>query len=415
MADQKRTHHKEQKEPEKNRPKKVTEQLYDQHKALDEGSNTPLRNLSADDHAALIADTQTAQQQANLVIQLQRVYGNSYVQHLLSSNALQAKLKVGSPDDVYEREADRVANSIQRQIEEEEELQMKSAPEVQRQVEEEEEIQTKVTRTQSTSLSSLEESINVARDGGQPLAEPTRAALEPHFGYDFSEVRVHTDAEADRLSRQLEAEAFTTGKDVFFRESAYQPNSDSGQQLISHELTHVVQQGKGSVKQMMGDIGRDRDALEKDAASSNQVVSEARAAVSAIQRQASVEAPPAEAGAEAGIEEARLSALKMVWDSLVVVRLQEAYDALSSEQPDVQLAIDKLKEAHETAGPIREAYANVPLTRARVTGFRQTLVGLCAALGAHIGIKHPLSELSDTINPSAGLMKSWIDGVKEVL
>jgi hypothetical protein len=402
MVDRKRTHRKEQKELEKNRPKKAIEQLHDKHKAQGEGGTTDLGSLSANDHADLIANTQTAQQQANLVIQLQRIYGNSYVQNLLNSHTLQAKLRVGSADDIYEKEADRVADTIQRQTEEEE-LQMKSAPQVQRQVEEEEEIQTKVTGTQSTGLGPLEESINEARSVGQPLEETTRAALEPHFGYDFNEVRVHTGTEADRLSRQLGAEAFTTGKDIFFREGAYQPDSDSGRQLISHELTHVVQQGKGS------------SALERESASSNRIIGEARVSVSAIQRQASVEAPPAGAGAEAGIEEARLSALKMMWDSLVVVRLQEAYDALSGEQPDVQLTIDKLKGAHEAAGPIREAYANVPLTRARVSGFRQTLVGLCAALGAHIGIKHPLSELGDVINPTSNPMKSWIDAIREAL
>jgi len=70
-----------------------------------------------------------------------------------------------------------------------------------------------------------------------------RASLEPQFRYDFSQVRIHTDAEADVLSRNLGAEAFTTGHDIFFRDGTFRPDSESGKGLIAHELTHVVQQG----------------------------------------------------------------------------------------------------------------------------------------------------------------------------
>ena len=101
----------------------------------------------------------------------------------------------------------------------------------------------KVAKSQRTAVSDdLETRINAARGGGQPLSDSVRASLEPPLGRDFSEVHIHTDAEADRLSRQLGAEAFTTRRDIFFREGAYQPDSEGGQGLIAHELTHVVQQ-----------------------------------------------------------------------------------------------------------------------------------------------------------------------------
>jgi hypothetical protein len=140
------------------------------------------------------------------------------------------------------------ASEIQRQPEEEEEeeLQMKPASEIQRQPEEEEEeelLQTKVVGSRVPEVSeNLEMRINTARGNGQPLSDSVRPSLEPRLGHDFSEVRIHTDAEADKLSRQLGAEAFTTGHDVFFREGAYQPDSESGKRLIVHELAHVVQQ-----------------------------------------------------------------------------------------------------------------------------------------------------------------------------
>jgi hypothetical protein len=63
------------------------------------------------------------------------------------------------------------------------------------------------------------------------------------MGQDFSDVRVHTDSKADELSQNLSAKAFTTGNDIFFKDGTYNPGSSSGQQLIAHELTHVVQQG----------------------------------------------------------------------------------------------------------------------------------------------------------------------------
>jgi hypothetical protein len=62
---------------------------------------------------------------------------------------------------------------------------------------------------------------------------------------DFSGVKVHTDAQSDQLNRSIQAKAFTTGQDVFFRAGAYQPGSRAGQELIAHELTHVVQQTQG--------------------------------------------------------------------------------------------------------------------------------------------------------------------------
>jgi len=140
-------------------------------------------------------------------------------------------------------------SEIQRQPieEEEEEIQPKAAG-IQRQEEEEEEeeaaVQTKAVEAQLAAASDeLETRINAARGGGQPLDDSVRASLEPQFGRDFGEVKVHTDAEANELSQQLGAEAFTTGKNIFFRDDAYQPDSDSGKGLIAHELTHVVQQG----------------------------------------------------------------------------------------------------------------------------------------------------------------------------
>jgi hypothetical protein len=89
--------------------------------------------------------------------------------------------------------------------------------------------------------------INQARGRGQSLDTTLQMQMSQGMGHDFSGVRVHTGREADDLNQQLKAKAFTTGQDIFFRDGAYDPHSSGGQELIAHELTHVVQQSSGAV------------------------------------------------------------------------------------------------------------------------------------------------------------------------
>jgi hypothetical protein len=85
-------------------------------------------------------------------------------------------------------------------------------------------------------------SINSKRGGGQSLDEGISSKAGEVMGHDFSGVSVHNDSQSDQLNKQIGAKAFTTGSDIFFKQGAYNPSSGEGQQLISHELTHVVQQ-----------------------------------------------------------------------------------------------------------------------------------------------------------------------------
>jgi hypothetical protein len=87
--------------------------------------------------------------------------------------------------------------------------------------------------------------ISAERGGGAPLEDGVRADMEAHLGADLSGVRVHTDGRADELSRSVQAEAFTTGSDIFFKTGGYDPASSTGRGLLGHELTHVVQQSTG--------------------------------------------------------------------------------------------------------------------------------------------------------------------------
>ena len=90
--------------------------------------------------------------------------------------------------------------------------------------------------------------INQERGGGAPLEDRLQMQMSSQLGYDLSGVRVHNTPSSDQLNRQLDARAFTTGQDIFFRSGEYNPGSSGGQELLAHELTHVVQQGTGQVQ-----------------------------------------------------------------------------------------------------------------------------------------------------------------------
>jgi hypothetical protein len=121
---------------------------------------------------------------------------------------------------------------------------------LQRQEEEEEELQMKPLHGPEAGEveQSVEQQIQAARGGGQLLDDNVRGSMEQGFGADFSNVRIHTGSQADTLNRSLNARAFTTGNNIFFRSGEYNPGSSSGQQLLAHELTHTVQQGEGVIR-----------------------------------------------------------------------------------------------------------------------------------------------------------------------
>jgi hypothetical protein len=90
---------------------------------------------------------------------------------------------------------------------------------------------------------------SVTRGGGHALSRSALDFFEPRFGFDFNDVRVHSGAQAADSARDLNAQAYTVGKNIVFGSGQYAPEEQSGKKLIAHELTHVVQQmGKGGKK-----------------------------------------------------------------------------------------------------------------------------------------------------------------------
>ena len=88
----------------------------------------------------------------------------------------------------------------------------------------------------------VETMIRRTKGGGVPLPEDLRAEMEKEFGADFSQVRIHTGADAIEMTQAMHAHAFTHGYDIYFNEGRFDPASKGGKELLAHELAHVVQQ-----------------------------------------------------------------------------------------------------------------------------------------------------------------------------
>lgn len=171
-------------------------------------------------------------------IHLQRTLGNQAVRRL------QAKRMVGSPGDIYEQEADRIADQVMRT----------PAPRIQRTCAcgatcskcESNPVQTQRVGSSEGAQTAAPPIVDEAlRSSGQPLDPEARAFMEPRFGRDFSQVRVHTDGKAGSASRSIQALAYTAGRDIVFAPNQYSPQTERGKRLLAHELAHVVQQGEG--------------------------------------------------------------------------------------------------------------------------------------------------------------------------
>jgi hypothetical protein len=91
--------------------------------------------------------------------------------------------------------------------------------------------------------SNLESNLNSSKGGGSPLSGKVKTEMESGIGADFSNVRIHNDSNAVQMNKQLGAQAFATGNNIYFNEGKYNPNSKDGKHLLAHELTHTVQQG----------------------------------------------------------------------------------------------------------------------------------------------------------------------------
>lgn len=171
--------------------------------------------------------------------------------HPPAAGSIQTKLAINKPGDKYEQEADRIAQQVMGM----------PPPQLQRSSVRHQDaggaqhLQCNPIARSITPLiqakgsggaiasNGVTEQIASTRGGGSPLPESSRSFMESRFGTDFSHVRVHTGDYAARLSSDLNAKAFTVGRDIYLNSKNYSPESSEGRHLLAHELTHTLQQG----------------------------------------------------------------------------------------------------------------------------------------------------------------------------
>lgn len=147
-------------------------------------------------------------------------------------SGLQTKLKISEPGDRYEREADRVASQVMGM----------PAPAIAPMAEAE----TPLQRKAAGAAPAMPGPLSQLQGRGQPLNAATRSFFEPRFGSDLSQVRIHTAPQAQEMASEVQARAFTVGANIVFGSGQYHPGTAAGQQLLAHELTHVLQQTGGN-------------------------------------------------------------------------------------------------------------------------------------------------------------------------
>jgi Domain of unknown function (DUF4157) len=144
---------------------------------------------------------------------------------------VQTKLAIGTPDDSYEREADRVADRI---------MSGGSAVPETTGISRIQRLPAPGSRSDSSAVS--QSRIDARRGSGRPLPASAQRFFEPRLGSGLGNVRVHSDPEAQTMARSVNARAFTYGSDIYFGAGQYKPDTAAGQHLMAHELTHTVQQ-----------------------------------------------------------------------------------------------------------------------------------------------------------------------------
>lgn len=160
----------------------------------------------------------------------------------------QPKLAINPPNDKCEQEADATADKVMR-------MQQQPINTVRRKCtdceKEEQQIQREEMHgKEAVADNNLDHYVGGLNAGGQSLPGAVKNFYEPKFGYDFSNVKIHTDNNAARSAQSINALAYTSGNNIVFNKGEYDPGTEKGKRLLGHELTHVVQQEAGISKKI---------------------------------------------------------------------------------------------------------------------------------------------------------------------
>jgi|GEM_PF-7060682 len=149
---------------------------------------------------------------------------------------VQAKLAISQPEDQSEKQADKVAEGVTKGDVGISKMALEQTPS---------DINAKSDDAGMTTTPGFDQELQGTKGQGSKLDDSVKSEMEGHLGTDLSGVNIHTSGEAQKMSGDINAKAFTHGQDVYFNEGQYNPSSQEGKGLLAHELTHTVQQ-KGS-------------------------------------------------------------------------------------------------------------------------------------------------------------------------
>lgn len=162
-------------------------------------------------------------------------FANLYDWKFDFSEAVQAKLEISSPGDIHEQQADNIARKVVSG--EHAGMEVSSSA------------NTVMAKGEGSGLcvnEELDKKLSSSKGRGEMLDESIRSEMEDQMDADLSDVRIHTDNEASKMSESINAKAFTHGQDIYFKEREYGPGTVEGKELLAHELVHTQQQ-KGAV------------------------------------------------------------------------------------------------------------------------------------------------------------------------
>ncbi len=227
---------------------------------IEPGAINPFQQGRVEAQAASIQRLPPGQRHAAMQ-RINRVQGNRHAQRLVASlkprtarPTPQLKLTVSEPGDSYEQEADRVADQVMRDP-------VGAAPPTPPGDGSSGDDPT-INRSVADPVagaevdSKVQSRIQDMQGSGKPLPKSDRTFFESRMNADFSNVRIHDDANAAETARDLDARAYTVGSDVAFDRGEYTPGTQEGRRLLAHELTHVVQQGGAGELQRTSQIQR---------------------------------------------------------------------------------------------------------------------------------------------------------------
>lgn len=209
--------------------------------------------------------------------------------------SMQHKLTISRPDDLFEREADQIAErvihsasgsllpirntgsrllqkqdaSVEADDEEGAEEYENAEPVAEELTEPGEPVltgdETGRPKMEPGSLGSGKtRSVSLPRGTGRPLDGGVQSFMEQRMGHELGHVRIHTDSESTASAEDLSAQAYTVGSDIYFNEWYYDPGSLAGKRLLAHELAHVIQQtGSRSGGASTGLVQRQRERTRR--------------------------------------------------------------------------------------------------------------------------------------------------------